>query len=189
MKALLLAAAVLWGTAAMPQYWKPLGRGTVGATEVQTLFGDSVSDRLLAGGTFLHILNDNDTVLGVGQAKWDGMRWDSLYSRIQPIAGNSAQQTYWFLRFDGDLHACGAFPVLQANGNWTNYLARYNDGIQSWEGLGCDIPIGTNIITLVPKHPDTTLYATGFYGSVCGFPESCVFRYDGSAFHVWEPFA
>jgi hypothetical protein len=25
-------------------------------------------------------------------------------------------------------------------------------------------------------------------GSVCGYPQSCVFRYDGSAFHVWEPF-
>jgi hypothetical protein len=42
--------------------------------------------------------------------------------------------------------------------------------------------------TLVPKEPITTLYATGYMGSICGYPESCVFRYDGSAFHIWEPF-
>jgi hypothetical protein len=42
--------------------------------------------------------------------------------------------------------------------------------------------------TLVPKEPQNTLYATGHMGSICGYPQSCVFRYDGSAFHVWEPF-
>ncbi|MCB0774620.1 MAG: hypothetical protein KDB93_14740, partial [Flavobacteriales bacterium] len=41
---------------------------------------------------------------------------------------------------------------------------------------------------MVPKSPQNTLYATGYMGSICGYPESCVFRYDGSAFHVWEPF-
>ncbi|HMN06186.1 MAG TPA: T9SS type A sorting domain-containing protein [Flavobacteriales bacterium] len=190
MKALLFAAAVLWGTAARTQYWRALGRGTVGPTEVQTLFGDSVSDRLLAGGTFLHILNDNDTLLGFGQAAWDGLRWDSVAHRIQEYGGGeSAQQTFWFLRFKSILYACGGFTLHLANGEYNRYLARLDTSTGMWGDLGCTNNSAIETLTLVPKHPDTTLYATGFYGIVCGFPESCVFRYDGSAFHVWEPFA
>jgi len=28
----------------------------------------------------------------------------------------------------------------------------------------------------------------GYDDEFCGYPPSCVFRYDGSAFHIWEPF-
>jgi hypothetical protein len=54
--------------------------------------------------------------------------------------------------------------------------------------LECTNPLESGLLTLVPKDPQNTLYATGYMGSICGYPESCVFRYDGSAFHVWEPF-
>ncbi len=182
-------ATTLIGVAAYAQYWKAVGRGTIGPTEVQTLYGDSVSDRLLAGGTFMWILNANDTVLGMGQAAWNGARWDSIATRIQPISGNnSTDQTHWFLRFEGRLYACGFFGFQNSDSTWTNYLARLDEDNQHWEGLGCNVPFITSISTLVPKSPQNTLYATGYMGSICGYPESCVFRYDGSAFHVWEPF-
>ena len=178
--------------AANAQYWQAVGKGTLGPTEVQTLYGDSISDRLLAGGTFMWITNETDTVLGMGQAAWNGTRWDSLATRIQPISGNiSTQQTFWFLRFQGRLYACGGFSFLVSGGNWNRYLARLNDSTQQWETLGCNIPSTSGILTLVPKEPDTTLYATGYLGyddEFCGYPPSCVFRYDGSAFHIWEPF-
>lgn len=194
MNRLLLLAAMLaaQGGPASAQYWKAMGRGTIGPTEIQTLYGDSVSGRLLAGGTFMWIMNEQDTVLGMGQAAWNGQRWDSLAARIQPIAGNfSTQQTFWFLRYQGALYACGAFPLQLPNGEWTSNLARLNEVSQHWESLGCNIPNMSDILTLVPKHPDTILYATGYQGyddEFCGLPASCVFRYDGSAFHVWEPF-
>jgi hypothetical protein len=184
-----LAATGFICAAAPAQYWSALGRGTIGVNEVQTLFGDSVSDRLLAGGTFLHIMNDEDTVQGFGQAAWNGSRWDSLATRIQGYGGSeSAQQTNWFLRYEESLYACGAFTNLPNDGAYNRGLARLNEQTSEWEDLGCLNPSNGGMLTLVPKIQDTTLYATGFYGSVCGYPESCVFRYDGSAFHIWEPF-
>ena len=169
-----------------------MGLGTVGVTELQTLYGDSISDRLLAGGTFLHIMNDEDTVLAYGQAVWNGMRWDSLATRIQSYGGGEwVNQTYWFLRFQGRLYACGNFGFQTPGGDWTNTLARLDEQSHLWEDLGCIISHTSGISTLVPKVPDTTLYATGYQADpeeFCGFPESCVFRYDGSAFHSWPPF-
>lgn len=182
-------AALLSAAVANAQYWKALGKGTIGPTEVQTLFGDSSSNRLLAGGTFMWIMNENDSVLGMGQAAWDGTRWDSVATRIQPISGNnSTNQTHWFLRFEGRLYACGFFGFQNSDGTWNNNMARLNEVNHHWENLGCNYQFMTGLTTLVPKEPQTTLYATGYMGSICGFPESCVFRYDGSAFHVWEPF-
>jgi hypothetical protein len=188
---MMLAFTALCG-AANAQYWKAMGRGTIASTEVQTLYGDSISDRLLAGGTFLWIMNETDTVLGVGQAAWNGTRWDSIAHRIQPIDGNSTHQTYWFLRFQGRLYACGSFVFQTPNGEWNSSLARLNEGTEVWEALECPItdPL-SGIEQWVPKVPDTTLYATGYIGyqdEFCGFPLSCVYRYDGSAFHSWEPF-
>jgi hypothetical protein len=41
---------------------------------------------------------------------------------------------------------------------------------------------------LVPVDPvGSSIYLTGASTSICGYPQSTVFRYDGSAFHVWEP--
>ncbi|MCC6839613.1 MAG: hypothetical protein IT230_05580 [Flavobacteriales bacterium] len=182
-------AALLSAAVANAQYWKALGKGTIGPTEIQTLYGDSSSNSLLAGGTFMWIMNENDTVLGMGQAAWDGTRWDSVATRIQPISGNnSTNQTHWFLRFEGRLYACGFFGFQNSDGTWNNNLARLDEVNQHWENLGCNYQFMTGLTTLVPKQPQTTLYATGYMGSICGYPESCVFRYDGSAFHVWEPF-
>ncbi len=184
-----LLTAVLLSAAVNAQYWKAVGLGTVGPTEIQTLYGDSISNRLLAGGTFLHIKNENDTVLAYGQAAWNGTRWDSLATRIQGFeGGEGVHQTYWFLRFQGVLFACGNFALPQSNGELTDNLARLDEQTQHWEGLGCNIPSISGIETLVPKEPDTTLYATGYMGTICDYPQSCVFRYDGSAFHIWEPF-
>ncbi len=189
MKPLVVIAAVLLGTAANAQYWKALGKGVVGPTGVQTLYGDSVSDRLLAGGTFLHIINDGDTVLAFGQAAWNGTRWDSLATRIQPFAGGEGtQQTFWFLRFQGSLYSCGTYGLFGQNNPPNRSLAKLNEAEEIWEPLSCPNSMYSGLTTLVPKEPQGTLYATGRKGSLCGLPQSCVFRYDGTAFHEWSPF-
>lgn len=190
MKKLLVMAMVLYSTVATAQYWRGIGRGVVGPNGVQTLYGDSVSDRLLAGGTFLHILNESDTVLAFGQAAWNGFRWDSLATRIQAYGGGeSAQQTFWFLRFQGRLYSCGGYLFLDENGQVNSSFARLNEVNQKWEALECTNPYpGSGLKTLVPKDPQNTLYATGYSGTVCGYPESCVFRYDGTAFYPWPPY-
>jgi len=190
MKMLVVMATVLWSTVANAQFWRAIGRGVIGASNgVQTIYGDSVSDRLLAGGTFLHILNESDTVLAFGQAAWNGMRWDSLATRIQAYGGEGAQQTFWFLRFQGRLYSCGGYRFFDDFGQVNRSFARLDESTMRWSVLECtNLFPGSGLLTLVPKEPQNTLYATGYIGSVCGYPESCVFRYDGTAFHPWPPF-
>jgi len=181
-------AVCLISTAAQGQYWKALGRGTIGPNEIQTLFSDSASDRLLAGGTFRWIMNDEDTVLGMGHAAWNGVRWDSVATRIQLFESGSSQQTYWFLRFQGTLYACGTFSVPLANGSFSRYFAKLNETTQRWDTLACSVSTESSVTTLVPKQPDSVLHATGHRYGLCGEPESCVFEYDGTAFQKWAPF-
>ncbi|HRN38583.1 MAG TPA: hypothetical protein PLL18_16870, partial [Flavobacteriales bacterium] len=138
MKPLMLLAAVLWGTVANAQFWRAIGRGVIGASNgVQTLYGDSASDRLLAGGTFLHILNEQDTILGFGQAAWNGSRWDSLATRIQSYGGEGAQQTFWFLRYQGLLYSCGGYLFLDGSGQVNDSFARLDENTMRWEPLEC----------------------------------------------------
>lgn len=169
--------------------WQAVGRGTNTLSEVQTLFGDSYLDKLLAGGTFRYIYNDGDTVEGMGQAAWNGTRWDSIAHRIQPFPGGDVvNQTYWFLRFQDRLYACGNFPLEYEPGSYTEGMARLHEQEQRWEALECTSAWSTGLTQLIHKNPDaSSIYATGFADTLCGFPEACVFRYDGSAFHEWEP--
>ncbi len=170
------------------QYWRAIGRGTVGPTAVQTIYADTVRDQLLAGGTFLWIQNENDTVLGMGQAAWNGTRWDSLAHRIQIISGNSTQQTFWFLRFQGELYTCGGFGFYTDQNEFNRSFARLDESTLRWEALECVNPSLSALMTLVPKIPQSSLYATGYAIDLCGYPASCVFRYDGESFHQWPPF-
>lgn len=180
----LLAAGV-----AEAQLWKPLGRGTVRAVdEVQTLFADTLHGRLLAGGTFNYYMNDEDTVLCMGQAAWNGVRWDSVATRPQSLPNGGHQPTYWFLEFQGRLYFCGAFSIPLANGEWTANHARLNEQENRWEPLDCNVHGANHLVTLTPKRPAEALYATGYHGELCGLPESSVFQYDGQSFQTWEPF-
>jgi len=129
-------------------------------------------------------MNDADTVTVYGQAQWNGTRWDSIGHRIQ----EGAQQTYWFLRFENELYACGGFGFYTDSQEFNKSLAKFDGANSRWESLECINPNMGGMTTLVPKEPTTTLYATGYTGSICGYPQSCIFRYDGSAFHIWEPF-
>ena len=189
MRLILMVALLVQGVLPLSaQYWKALGGGPIGSYSVQTVFGDSVSDRLLAGGTFTYFLNGPDTVIANGQIAWNGLAWDSVASRIQDGVNGGSSQTHWFLRFQGKLYSCGGFYMPIESGGVNKSLAKLNESTQSWNPLECINPTVNGMTTLVPKEPTTTLYATGHTGSICGYPEACVFRYDGSAFHIWDPF-
>lgn len=172
------------------QYWRPLGGGTHGATWINSLYCDTVFDRLLAGGSFESLYNtDGELLYALGQAAWDGNRWDTLAKRIQEDQGNVAGSTYWFSRFDGELYACGDWVFLNDDGVYNWSLARLNASAQQWEDLGCVNPIESGLLTLVPHRPSDKLYATGYYGSLCGYPEACVFQYVDGGFEPWPLWA
>ncbi len=177
------------GAVAQAQYWKAVGMGvsTIGLgveSQVQCLYGDTVLDRLLAGGIFYKILNEEDTVWAYGQAAWNGERWDSLATRIS----GGMPETYWFLRYHGHLYACGNFGFMTPEGYNRNF-ARLNEQTLQWEALECLNTLPSGLTTLVPKEPQDTLYATGYDGALCDqFPPTCVYGYDGTSFHRWAPF-
>ncbi|MCC6401019.1 MAG: hypothetical protein IT227_09690 [Flavobacteriales bacterium] len=135
--------------------------------------------------------NTADTVLCIGQAQWDGTRWDSLAHRNQSWNGEfGVNQTYWFMRFRGDLYASGAFGFHdQGSGGFQRGFARLVPDEQRWEALECLNPTVLGMETLGWRDPQDTLYATGHAGNLCGYPESCVFAYDGQNFYPWPPVA
>lgn len=182
MKTVILGAAVLLGTAVRAQYWKAMGRGAVSPYVVAGLYNDG--ERLLACGAFDLIMNDVDTVDAHGQAAWNGTRWDTVAHRI--VEGNG--QTYWFIRFQGDLYSSGANLFLTSQGEVNNSLARLNEQTHHWEALECVNGPWNGILHLVPRIPNSTLYATGFPGTLCDQATNNVYVYDGSSFTPWEPF-
>lgn len=167
-------------------YWRPIGLGPVGIWAIQNIFGDSVQDKLLAGGSFERLRNQNDTILGMGLAAWNGHRWDSLATRITDSPASSFQ----FLRYNGHLYTCGNYLMGLPNGAVNEGLARLNEQTMVWEPLECINPDGPGVNQLGPQQSQgSSIYATGFKASLCGYPEACVFRYDGTAFHEWEPWS
>ncbi|MCC6401018.1 MAG: hypothetical protein IT227_09685 [Flavobacteriales bacterium] len=185
---------ILFGLAvpARAQFWEPLGRGSLawGNSAIVSLYGDTVLDRLLAGGNFVYMVNTVDTALCIGQAQWNGERWDSLAHRIQFWDGelSGAQPTYWFMRYRGDLYASGAFSLYdQELGEFSRGAARLVPEEQRWEVLECLNFSSTGMAALGWRDPQDTLYATGTTGSLCGYPESCAFAYDGQGFQPWPP--
>jgi len=160
---------------ARAQYWQPLGYGNLGPTSIQALHGDSVLDRLIIGGTFGYMSNVTDTVLCIGMAQWDGARWDSLGLRVQSSTG----QTHWYFRYRDDLYAVGHWGfrrLVEDDLHWVELECENNPSSGGMEVLGW-------------RDPQDTLYATGHAGNLCGYPESCVFAYDGQSFYPWPPVA
>lgn len=193
MKRLLMVySAALLHTTAVAQHWSNVGLGPagIGPTQVKCLYGDTVMDRLLAGGQFFKYRNDVDTVWAFSRAQWNGARWDSLGSRVQPGSGSGeiAPEAYWYLRYQGNLYTCGDFG-FSTPGGYNSNIARLDAPTMQWEDLGCLSTVPNGLRTLVPKEPQETLYATGFADILCGqFPPTCVYSYDGSTFVRWAPF-
>jgi len=186
----LIPFALIVHQAKAQPYWSAVGMGPtgIGTSEVRSLFNDPVSDRLLAGGIFFKMANQEDTVWAFGQAAWNGHRWDSIAARISGGSDEFAPETYWFLRYQGSLYACGDYAFSTPNG-FNMGFARLNEQAMQWEALECNNTLPSGLGLLVPKEPQDTLYATGYDGVLCGlFPPTCVYSYDGSSFQRWAPF-
>lgn len=189
MKALTAFFGLLLSLNGATQNWELVGRGPWGSGNIQTIYGDPVRDLLLAGGTNAFMMNAEDTVLCVGQAAWNGSRWDSLATRISPWGGSSsAMQTYWFFRFQGNLFASGNFPMILQDGTGNRGMARLNETSMEWEPLECLNPSTGGMSTLIYHETQNVVYATGYRGSLCGYPQSNVFVYTGSGFEEWPPY-
>ncbi|MBK7239758.1 MAG: T9SS type A sorting domain-containing protein [Flavobacteriales bacterium] len=150
---------------------------------------DPIADRLYGSGTFLRIANETDTVLAFGMAQWDGTRWDSIGHRMYEIPGSTASQVYWFIRYNAELYACGAFGFFVEPDTANGSFSRLDETTQRWEPLDCINPVTSGLGGISPRHDEQdNLYMTGFSTSICGYPEAAVFRYDADGFHEWSPY-
>lgn len=183
---------VLLAPGAMAQYWKSLDGGVPDSPgTVYVIYGDSVWDRLLLGSTIKWIVHGTDTLLIRGTAQWNGTTWDSLPSPVEPCDGpgnGCGGGVFEFTRYNGELYVNGNFGFYTPDSLVNESFARWNEDSTRWEALECLSPFMNGILTFVPVPPQDTMYFTGYRGSLCGYPESCVFQYDGSAFYPFAPF-
>lgn len=187
MRGLTLVLFLYFGLNVYAQHWERLSGGPIGS--MTALSVDPITDRLYGSGTFLRIANDTDTILSFGMAQWDGARWDSIGHRMYEIPGSTASQVYWFVRYNGDLYACGAFGFFVEPATANGYFSRLNETSQRWEALECINPVTGGLGGISPRHDEQdNLYMTGFSTSICGYPEAAVFRYDADGFHEWTPY-
>jgi len=174
------------------QYWAPLSNGLPNVPgSARVALGDTVWDRLLVGSRAKWIIEGDDTLTIVGISQWDGSRWDSLPGRVQSDQGstqNGCSPVNELFRYRGELYANGSFRFLTDDGVWNDAIAKWDDTDQKWEQLECLNPTIGGMYSMFHVPPNDTMYFTGYTGSVCGYPESCVFAYDGSAFYPFAPF-
>jgi len=174
------------------QYWTPLRNGLPNNTGgARVVVGDSTRDRLLVGSPTKWIIEGNDTLTIVGISQWDGARWDTLPGRVQSDQGstqNGCSPVNNLIRYRGKLYANGSFRFLTDDGVWNDAIAKWDDTEQKWKELECLNPTIGGMYSMFHVPPNDTMYFTGYTGSVCGYPESCVFAYDGSAFYPFAPF-
>ncbi len=185
-----LTALVFWATGCLhAQQWEPVGHGRFATPgSIYSLFGDSVADRLWAGGTAKWYIDGVDTLTINGVGRWDGNSWDTLPNSLQICNGNVCQQMYDFIRYQGRLLANGSFSFIDEVGLWQNNFAALNETTMAWEGVGCNESIMNGIATFMNVPTEDTLLFTGYQGTMCGLNWSNVFAYDGSNFHTFQPF-
>lgn len=81
---------MLFASGATCQYWSALGNGIKNSPgSLYVLYGDSVWDVLLFGGTVKCMIDGPDSVLIRGTAQWDGTAWDSLPASLDPCCLNN----------------------------------------------------------------------------------------------------
>lgn len=177
----LMAAGIM--PAATGQAWTDVGDIVFPmGGNVYPVYGDSVLDMLLVGATDERVYVPGDTLYPAGISRWDGSTWSTFPDTLQACNG-VCQGIFSFSRRPGSLLVSGGFNWQDTNGLYQAYFAEWIYAEQRWQGIGCYEPVSNGIQFIVPSAVNDTLFFTGYWGSLCGLPESNIFMYDGSGFH------
>jgi trimeric autotransporter adhesin len=176
-----LAMALLLNTSLFSQFEK-VGNGFL--RSVRCLYSDSLTNGLIAGGEFMWTA---DSLIVDGIAIWNGIAWDSLATRIEyvPPGTNVSAPVYKFFRYKNDLYANGSFSGIYMSDSLPKTIGKLDTASHTWQPLNCRLGGG---ITNISSEVDDTMYVTGYWDTLCGFQESCVFQYDGNNFHPFAKF-
>lgn len=179
---------VLFAPGAFAQYWDDLDGGITGAGSIYVAYGDSIWDALLLGTSVKYIIRGNDSLVSSGAVMWDGATWSGMPTPIdQCDDGTICNGVFRFIRYRGVLYINGYIGVYSTDSIYSWNFARWNANVLNWEPLSCINPDNGGMLYMAGPSDDT-LYLTGYRGSICGYPESCVFAYDGDSIYPFAPF-
>ena len=152
---------------------------------------DTLADRLIVCGDFNYYMNEEDTIHCCSVAQWRGTRWDTLAHRMVDDDQNFCGTAYWLSRFNSRLYICGGVSLSDGTVPAPGGFLRLNEQTLRWEPLICSNPWYSELYFIAPRETadQPYVYLTGYNWSLCGFPEACVFRYDGLSITEWAPWA
>lgn len=170
-KLMYLVVAMLLNTSLFSQFEK-VGNGFL--LPVTSLYTDSLTNGLIAGGNYKWTAVDSIVVNGV--ARWDGSNWDSVaQNSIQPVGINVASLTEKFVRFKGDLYAQGLWGD-DFEPTYPYSVGKLDTLANKWNPLPCGIGSpGIRCMSIVGD----TMFLTGNSDTLCSNPSSLIYGYDG----------
>jgi hypothetical protein len=141
--------------------------------EVRTLFYDTTTNVLYAGGNF-DLLADWTLMPGISQ--WNGASWDTLGDGLHGLAFSIA-------KYGGYIYAGGSFIIKDSSGNYI-----YPANISYWDSAHWRLPPGNvfandAVGTIFANGND--LYVGGFFDSIGGIYAQGIARYDGFQWHSY----
>lgn len=146
-----------------------------------TLYYDSLTNRLIAGGLFRKA--DNKWITGI--AAWNGTQWDSLghgLDFIDTITNYSPGHVRGIRRFGNYLYCGGSFQRAGYDTIWA--LAR-------WDGSNWDTVPGGTITRFKSVHDikvyNNELYICGGFDSVGNVPACGIAKWDGTTWSAIGP--
>ncbi len=154
------------------QYWRAVGSGLDG--DVRTLYGDTISGKLFAGGSFW----SSGAVIVKGISAWDHSGWDSLGGGTTQCSSPGCNPVTTVVKYNNELYVGGMFYGMQ-NTSTTTGIAKWNGA--SWQSVG-----GTDGSVFDLVEFNNNLYAVGIFDSIGGIAAYSIARYDGI---TWYPVA
>lgn len=153
------------------QNFFPLAPGFNG--DVRSLFYDSTSNTLYAGGNFWKLAGNMVNMQHI--SRWNGSTWDSLGAGLFGVVHS-------IVKYNGYIYAGGSFAIKDSLGNYITANISYWDGAY-WQlhpgGVIANSAVGCLFVN------GNDLYVGGVFDSINGMPAQGIARYDGTLWHSY----
>lgn len=161
--------------------WHSLGTGPAnGISQQEDRY--RVTTLAAAANGDLYVGGDFDRIGGIEShnlARWDGQRWHAMKGVRGPVQALAIAP-------NGDVYVAGQYH--KAAYRLATYLARWNG--RKWQQLRADLAEATPgewLVSSLAAAPEGGVYVGGAFHQVGGRATSAVARFDGQAWHTFQP--